>query len=313
MTITREDRIKGVMLGQATADALGVHYETGIPSHGKAKMLGGGYGFAPGAWSDDTEQAICVLKGRSDPDKVARELLAWYEGGPADVGPTTGRTMSLARRQGGSSKQAGWLAEAMWAASKEANAGRAEGSLSNGSLMRTSPLALPYLGDPKTIVHVARQVSDLTHFDPMAGDATVLWSLLVNEAVENENFEGHAAVYRAIGMLPAERQHVWYELVKGPLMTGGTWRPPSSNLNVIKAFQAALWAVAQHHDYEQTVQAAIAIGGDTDTVAAIAGGLAGAIYGASTIPERWVKVLHGWPGLRAADITAMALDAASGS
>jgi ADP-ribosyl-[dinitrogen reductase] hydrolase len=79
---------------------------------------------------------------------------------------------------------------------------------------------------------------------------------------------------------------------------------------VVKAFQAALFAVADSNTYEATVQRAIAIGGDTDTIAAIAGGLAGAMYGASAIPAEWIKVLHGWPGLVPADLEAMALDAA---
>ena len=49
---TRNDRIAGVLLAQACGDALGTHYETGTPSHGHAQMLGGGYGFEPGEYSD---------------------------------------------------------------------------------------------------------------------------------------------------------------------------------------------------------------------------------------------------------------------
>lgn len=320
MTITRNDRITGTVLGSAAADALGVHYELGIPSNGDAQMLGGGYGFEPGEWSDDTQQAYCVLAGRSDPQQVAIRLLSWYDGNPPDVGPTTGRTMAAVRRALGRHQPREHVADVMWEASKRMNAGRPAGSLSNGSLMRAAPLALPLLGRPKDIAVTARQVSDLTHYDDLTGDAVVIWSLLIDAAIEwGEQFEVHRATYRAITMIPAERQADWYELVKGPLTTyknpaqGRGWQPPRHNLNVLKAFQAALWAVAHNDTYEATIQAAIAIGGDTDTVAAIAGGLAGAMYGASAIPQGWLSVLHGWPSLKADDLAHLALQAVHGS
>lgn len=54
------------------------------------------------------------------------------------------------------------------------------------------------------------------------------------------------------------------------------------------------------------LDAAVRGGNDTDTVAAIAGGLLGAVYGASAVPEEWRRVLHGWPGLRARELVALA-------
>ena len=60
---------------------------------------------------------------------------------------------------------------------------------------------------------------------------------------------------------------------------------------------------------EDGLQVAVAIGGDTDTVAAIAGALLGARHGASAVPARWRRALH-WPGMRAADLERRALEAA---
>jgi hypothetical protein len=54
------------------------------------------------------------------------------------------------------------------------------------------------------------------------------------------------------------------------------------------------------------LDAAVRGGGDTDTVAAIAGGLLGAAYGASAVPAEWRRVLHGWPGIRSRDLVALA-------
>ena len=53
----------------------------------------------------------------------------------------------------------------------------------NGSLMRTAPVALAYLDDEAALVQAARSVSELTHYDPEAGDACVLWCLAIRHAV----------------------------------------------------------------------------------------------------------------------------------
>ena len=54
------------------------------------------------------------------------------------------------------------------------------------------------------------------------------------------------------------------------------------------------------------LDAAVRGGGDTDTVAAIAGGLLGAAHGASAVPAEWRRALHGWPGLRSRDLVDLA-------
>jgi hypothetical protein len=62
---------------------------------------------------------------------------------------------------------------------------------------------------------------------------------------------------------------------------------------------------AQH--FQRALEAAVRGGRDTDTVAAIAGGLLGARWGASAAPMAWQRILHGWPGLRGRDLIALAL------
>jgi ADP-ribosylglycohydrolase len=56
------------------------------------------------------------------------------------------------------------------------------------------------------------------------------------------------------------------------------------------------------------IEAAVRVGHDTDTVAAIAGGLLGARWGYSAIPEEWLNIVHGWPGLQAKDLVELADD-----
>ena len=84
---------------------------------------------------------------------------------------------------------------------------------------------------------------------------------------------------------------------------------------VVEALQAAWCAITTTGDpvvgdarhVRRALEAAVRGGRDTDTVAAIAGGLLGALYGASAVPARWRRVLHGWPGLRARDLIVRAV------
>ena len=83
------------------------------------------------------------------------------------------------------------------------------------------------------------------------------------------------------------------------------------NLSAVGAFKAALSAIEGVGDLADGLQYAISIGGDTGAVAAIAGSLLGALYGAEAVTmAKWRDVLHGWPGLDAEGLEQLALEAA---
>lgn len=316
----RQDRIRGVLIGQAAGDALGVHYELGTPSHGKAQMLGGGYGFEPYEWSDDTQQAIVIAQAANDVPlagyvaRVGVGLLRWYRSGPADVGPTAGRVLGRVRDNDGVLKAYPDRVRVHLELAARQNyeqRGRAMGTMSNGSLMRTNPAILPLLGHRAQGAKLVREISNLTHADPMAGDAAVLWSLAVEHAIQSGTDFNYGHMRDGLHYL-TERQSEW----AGIIGEAETTSPHKfrGNLAVVPAFQAA-WSTVAHTlalsaGYEYGVQLAIDIGGDTDTIAAIAGGLLGAIYGASAVPAEWRSKLHGWPGLTGYELEHLALDAA---
>ena len=58
---------------------------------------------------------------------------------------------------------------------------------------------------------------------------------------------------------------------------------------------------------QHALEAAVRGGYDTDTVAAIAGGPLGAVWGASAVPLEWQRIVHGWPGIRAQDLIRLGL------
>jgi hypothetical protein len=165
--------------------------------------------------------------------------------------------------------------------------------------MRTSPVALAHLGDTAAIISAARAVSVLTHHDSVAGDACVLWCLAIDHAVRT------GALDVRVG-LPHVDADYW-----APLLDEADASEPSryvgNNGWVVAALQAAWSAISATSGLEAGVVRAVRGGGDTDTVAAIAGALPGAAYGGSAVPFRWWRLLHGWPKLRARDLSALAL------
>jgi hypothetical protein len=181
----------------------------------------------------------------------------------------------------------------------------------NGSLMRTAPVALAYLDDESAMVAAARAISELTHVDPDAGDACVLWCSAIRHAVHT----GELDVRVGLRHLEADRRPKWVSLIEAA--EAGVPSSFPNNGWVVTAFQAAWSAIvtteaagAEH--FQLAVDAAVRAGFDTDTVAAIAGGLIGAAYGASAVPLQWRRLLHGWPGITARGVVALASAIARG-
>jgi ADP-ribosylglycohydrolase len=292
------DRAAGVLLAGAVGDALGVPYELGsrpLPPPGEPpRMLGGGLGgIEPGWWSDDTEMASVItlaaaggadLRTAAGLDAVADGFLAWFATGPPDVGMQTGRVL----RGGGPGPGS---AARLRAAAAELHR-LTHRTAGNGSLMRTAPVALAHLGDTAAIVEVATAVSELTHHDPQAGEACVLWCLAIDHAVRTGELDVRVG-------LP----HVgagWAELLDA---ADDPARFEHTNGWVVAALQGAWAAVRGATGVADGLERAIRGGGDTDTVAAIAGGLLGAVFGAAAVPVD--GDLHGWPDLTGADLVEL--------
>jgi ADP-ribosylglycohydrolase len=303
------DRIAGVLLGVAVGDALGVPYEYGsrpLPGPGEeARMLGGGLGgYAPGQWSDDTEMTSVIaqvaarcpdLRDKGALDAIAAGFLRWHDAGPADIGVQTDTVLGALR---GTPEDGAAGRLMMRAAEVHAATGRSAG---NGSLMRTAPVALAHLGDQAAIDGAARAVSALTHHDPQAGEACALWCLAIDHAVRT----GELDVRAGLDHVGQEWQGWLDEAEQAPPEAFAR-----SNGWVVAALQGAWSAIVHTTGLVDGLQAAVRGGGDTDTVAAIAGGLLGAAYGASAVPGEWRAAVHGWPGLRGDDLTALAVEIA---
>ena len=315
LTPAQLDRAEGTVLGQACGDALGAGYEFGPPLSASTEVLmngGGTFAWAPGEWTDDTSMAIPLLQAlaagrdlRDDAvlDDIVAEWVGWAATAP-DVGIQLRQIL----------RETQPTASAVRVVARELHnrTGRSGG---NGSLMRTSPVALGYLNDPVALAEAARAQSDLTHFDVDTGDACVLWSLAIRHTI----LTGELDVRIGIAALPAERGARWLSLID----QAERMRPAEFENNgwVVEALQAAWSAICQGEAEAAAsgrssdrlrlgLEAAVRGGRDTDTVAAIAGGMLGAAVGASAVPAEWRAIVHGWPGLDAGSIIALSRQAA---
>jgi ADP-ribosyl-[dinitrogen reductase] hydrolase len=223
-----------------------------------------------------------------------------------DVGVQTRSVLSRAGRHGISAQTA--RAES---AGLHKLSGRTAG---NGSLMRTAPIVLAYLDEEAALVEAACAVSELTHYDPEAGDACVLWCCAIRHAILTGKLDARIGLQR----IDPERRDLWAsrldvaEASKPSGFTNNGW--------VVEALQGAWSAIAttpvpqddpangvfRADHLRLSLDAAVRGGGDTDTVAAIAGGLLGAAYGASAVPPDWRVLLHGWPGIGTRNLVDLA-------
>jgi ADP-ribosyl-[dinitrogen reductase] hydrolase len=319
LTSAQRDRAIGVLLGTAAGDALGAGYEFGppLPDAQPVQMNGGGsFGWAPGEWTDDTSMAIPLAEAAARSDDLREDgaldvvVEAWARWAltSKDVGIQTSQVL-----RGSGSQTAAALRESARAVHEQT--GRSGG---NGSLMRTAPLALAYLDDADALAEAARKVSALTHHDPEAGEACVLWCLAIRHAVLHGTFDGLRA---ALEVLPPGRGAVWAQR-----LDEAEAKPPRAfdqNGWVVQALQGAWSAISRtpvptddpaadsvpSHHLRLALEAAVRGGRDTDTVAAIAGGLLGGRWGSTAVPASWRRILHGWPEYRSRDLVRLAMHA----
>lgn len=299
------DRARGALLGTAVGDALGAGYEFHPPLDPQVPVVfKATHEFAAGEFTDDTAQTIAVALAasrsdlRENLDEVSKELHRWYVEDSRGIGI---QTQKIFAEVGDFSTAADLLQQSQVFVDTHSKAA------GNGSLMRTTAVALPYLSDSEAVGKVAENVSALTHADIDCREACIIWSKAIRHAILFENFDG---IQLAINELPVFRQNFWNELFD-EADSASDASVFSNNGWVIHAIQAAYKAIMSTatetpEHLKLGIEAAVRVGNDTDTVAAIAGALLGARWGYSAIPSQWLEPLHGWPGYKEGDLVSLA-------
>jgi ADP-ribosyl-[dinitrogen reductase] hydrolase len=252
-------------------------------AHGRLdEMVGHGTWNQPaGTITDDTEQALCIARSfveqqAFDPAYVAERFVAWYDTGPFDIGRMTMKSLSRLKH-GDAWDEAG---QQVWESSPEGqNAG-------NGSVMRCPPLAIPYANDWERLVAVSRQSSQITHADPRCTYGCAILNLTIAGLLDDAT----SPLQDALDYVGSDAPD---ELVTAlePLARGDAPGTLETSGYVVHSLQTALRDGLVADSAEEAIVTAVNRGGDTDTIGAIAGAVAGARFGASQFPDRWLDAI----------------------
>ena len=279
---TLSGRYAGCLVGLACGDALGGPFEFRSRADiareypdGPREFTGGGWlELAPGEITDDTQMTMAMARACGADglamDRLVAEFLDWYRSDPKDIGGTT--RSALARLARGEPWE-----EAGEAVQREAGA---RGAAGNGTVMRCAPAGMRFQGDPAGLVRASIDSARVTHADPRCTWGAVAVNQAIAHLLDGGTIAGVPGA--AIEGIPEERVH---EAVMSAVGTGRD--DLRAGGYVLDTIRSALWCLANHCGFEETVVAAVALGDDADTTGAVAGALAGAVYGIEAIPGRW--------------------------
>jgi poly(ADP-ribose) glycohydrolase ARH3 len=312
------DRARGALLGTFVGDALGMPYEGVPPSAVPERLEMRDARLGRGTYTDDTQMTIALAeslleRGGADPDALGHAFLAAYD-------PRRG--------YGGGTRAVLRLIESGTRASEAAvQVFGGEGSLGNGAAMRVAPVAVRFADEPERVAEQADRSARATHGHIFGIDAARVQAAAVAAGLRGEDVP--AAAHHAAAT--AELRHridavtallaLDEDRARGPAggvgpppparepgpgskplaLPGTRGRPPTpeqvaSVLGTtsagLESVPTAIYAACAHDEFEQAVTFAVRCGGDTDTIGAMSGAIAGAMHGAGAIPPRWLKALE---------------------
>ncbi len=269
-----ESRAVAAYLGLALGDALGATVEFMTPREIAAQykvhdtIRGGGWlRLRPGQVTDDTTMALALggailQSGRVDALACARAFDDWMRARPVDIGNTVRRGLLHFRVTGIPETEP-----------SEHDAG-------NGAAMRVLPVALATLGQPEAQVRAAcRAQAHVTHHNALSDAATECLALMVQDAL-------HGAARDPLlqrRVIPLVTQHPEFEF------RNVTRSNPSGY--VVETLRVVFQAFFGTTGFRECLIDVVNRGGDADTTGAIAGMLAGALYGEAALPKAWLAAL----------------------
>jgi len=245
-------------------------------------LVGGGpFNLKPGEWTDDTSMALCLAAslietGQFDPTDQMKRYLKWHETGYLS---SNGRCFDIGITVKKALERFGETGDPFSGPTDPYSAG-------NGSLMRLAPVPIFYYPDREKIQHYAKESSRTTHGAEECLDACRLFGdmlfLALSGASKRDVLSGSGP-----------------DLVKSKnlkdIALGESFNKKDNKIKgsgyVVDCLEAALWCFNGTKTFEEAVLKAANLGDDADTTAAVCGQIAGAHYGESGIPKRWLERL----------------------
>lgn len=290
-----ESKFKAAIFGGIVGDTLGVPVEFRARStYHIEDMIGyGTYNQPPGTWSDDTSLTMCLIENliqNQGQDELMKKFVAYKEQGywtpygeMFDIGRATNEAI-YRYTHGSPAHQCG---------------GAHESDNGNGALMRIAPLAfvLQAEASPVKIKQVIEQWCEVTHRHARSHLACIFYITFLMALISDDHHIN--ALEKAISFcnnhLRTDPQYGnefhHYEAILDQSFLNWERGQVKSDGYVVHSLEAALWCFFKHDSYKGTVLEAVNLGEDTDTIAAIAGTMAGLKYGLHAIPEVWLQKL----------------------
>jgi poly(ADP-ribose) glycohydrolase ARH3 len=268
----RTDRARGALLGTFVGDALGMPFEGALPAQIPAEIEMEDGRLGRGTYTDDTQMMIAL--GESllrcetiEAEDLSRSFRAHFE-------PARGYGAGTAQVIG------------LWEQGEPAESAAlrifdGEGSLGNGAAMRVAPVAVRFSDDDVLLRAQARHSARLTHAHRLGIDGAVVQAAAIGAALEDDD-----AILAAVAA--AETRELREALTEAATPRAADGIPSSA----LRSVPVAIMLGAGADSFEAAVRSAVALGGDTDTVAAMAGAIAGARFGVAGIPARWLDALE---------------------
>ncbi|MFI2608696.1 ADP-ribosylglycohydrolase family protein [Kitasatospora sp. NPDC018619] len=283
------DALNGLSVG----DALGAQFF--VPQTARAHLAARTEPPGPWPWTDDTEMACSVHAAQVERGAIdAFDLVhafALRHDFDRGYGPAANRLLRLVREGGDAKRLAAELFDG-------------QGSYGNGAAMRVAPLGAAYAEDPKAVVRPAADTALTTHTHPQAVDGAIAVAVAAAYAVRArtrpttpERFLASVADLTPNGAVRDGLGEARRLLDRADSRLAAQVLGNGSRTSAADTVPYALWCAARHlADYRTAVREAIGAGGDTDTVAAITGGVVAAHTGTAGIPPAWLAAREPLPG-----------------
>ena len=306
--ITDNERVKGALFGSFVGDALGVPVEfktrEEVRKNKVTTMLEYGSHNQPiGTWSDDssmvlaTMDSICESNGIQYHDMMKR-FLEWMDNSKYtanndvfDMGNTT--------------------QESLWRYKDNPDTylcgAKEEYKNGNGSLMRILPVSIYmhyaniYLDN---MIEVIKNVSSMTHAHAYSVLSCIIYTIFIDEFLkEKDAKKAYLNTQKIVKELITDTKKIVATDEEKTKIFGIFDKLISRDISilddsyikstgyVVDSLEASIWCILTTSNYQDAVLKAVNLGGDTDTIGAITGGLAGLIYGYNAIPTDWINVL----------------------
>ena len=291
----RKQQAQAVIYGLAIGDALGVPVEfKERGTYSITDMIGHGtYNQPLGTWSDDTSLSLALMEHLSecsDLPALMDKFAAYRNGYLTPYGDCF--DIGIATNQAIERYLAGNL--------PEESGGSGERDNGNGALMRISPLALILRREFNFLAKVEciESYTKITHRHPRAIVGSILYIQILIGLLLNNNLENTIKGTKKIFLESFDQSHPYrkeFEEYYADLFNKEFLELPSSEIAstgyVVDTLKAVIWCVGTTDSFKSAVLKAVNLGGDTDTIGAITGTLAGALYKIESIPEEWIQKL----------------------